>query len=264
MSHGTPTTAGFDDGDAPPSEVHGLGSAGVGTLAVVPPVPGDTALFHELKRRLATAALQAADKGMVERAIATLDTLATSGASEKVRAAAARDLLRTLGAYAEPARGPAQRNTLNVTVTAADLVGKADKETLHLAMEAVRAARMAGRPVLASQAACHTGGGGGGSVSVTGGPVEVPPSARVTGSPKPAGPVHPAPPAPIDAVFACEAQPVFQSGQGTHTATDPSAGLTMRQEAEARAARRRLAAGRDPEPGTFGVGEPLRGDVAPW
>jgi hypothetical protein len=230
--------------DVPP--VHPLADP-VGVFPVVPIQQGDTPLFHELKRRLANAALEASDKGVVERAIRTLDTLSTSATSEKVRAAAARDLLRCFTAMSEPARGPAQRNTLNVVVTAADLVGKADRDTLRLAMEAVRAARLAARgaPPLTPGESPGTGGEGSAGTGAPGSRVS--PLASVT------GPQHDQPPG-------ATGQPVTPGGQGSVVPADPMADMTLEAEAKARLARLRAAAG-EPLPGTMGTG-PATG--CPW
>ncbi len=228
--------------DLPP--VQPLPEPFAGPATLLPPQPGDTPLFHELKRRLANAALAAADRGVVERAIRVLEELATGATSEKVRAAAARDLLRCFTAMAEPARGPAQRNTLNVVVTAADLVGRADRDTLRLAMDAVRKARAGTGPHVFTGG---TGGEGSASPGAPGGRVS--PSASVT------GPGHDLP--PVDVV---PTQPVGVGGQGAAAPKDPAAGMTLQAEAAARLARLRAAAG-DPPTGTFGTGPAV---ACPW
>lgn len=241
-SHGH--APGQQDGDAAPVADTALAEVARIPVGLAYPADGDTPLFHELKRRLAASALAAADRGVVERAVRVLDELATRAASEKVRAAAARDLLRCFAAFAEPVRGPAQRNTLNVVVTAADLVGRADPDTLRLAMEAVRRARLTG----------GTPGGPGAPPegSVPGAPpgVGVYPSASATGERRDRP--------PVDVVPVDPKQPVAVGGQGAAAPPEQQAHGALAAEAAARLARMRAAV----EPNTCGTGDV--GGKAPW
>lgn len=106
------------------------------------PADGDTALIHDLRRRLAVDVLAGAERGDMATALATLREIALSGDSDKVRGKAAADLARVLSGTAHARPAQVQVGTVNV-VTAADLVTGVDPAAVRAAMAALAAQRAA-------------------------------------------------------------------------------------------------------------------------
>lgn len=106
------------------------------------PEPDDTALFHDLRRRLAADVLAGAERGDMAVALSTLRFLAEQGASEKVRGKAAADLARVLAGTASAKQATVNVGTVAV-VTAADLLAGVDASALRAATSALIAARQA-------------------------------------------------------------------------------------------------------------------------
>ena len=165
------------------------------------PADGDTALLHDLRRRLAVDVLAGAQRGDMAVALDTLRHLAQHADSDKVRGKAAADLARVLAATAHARPAAVQVGTVNV-LTAADLVTGVDPAAVRQAMAALaaqRAARVVDARVGAEPCAPPTSPlpPGGGSDRGAGGAGEGSPFPRVTAEPVPRlVPVPQADPAP--------------------------------------------------------------------
>lgn len=109
--------------------------------ALASPREDDSVLVLDVKRRLASDALAAGDQGAWSEAIEVLRALAHGAESEKVRAQAAKDLLRfgVSIAYAPDAKRKASGP--EVALTAAALLASVDPARLRETAEAVRAMR---------------------------------------------------------------------------------------------------------------------------
>lgn len=112
--------------------------------------PDDRGLILDLRHRLAVDTLASVrDRGAVEKALRTLETLATSADSERVRHAAARDLARFAREIANPPGAKVSIDARGATITAGDLVTSLPAEALR---EATARRLAAGPPPLVVEA----------------------------------------------------------------------------------------------------------------
>jgi hypothetical protein len=118
--------------------------------------PDDRGLILDLRHRLAVETLASVkDRGAVEKALRTLETLATSAESERVRHAAARDLARFAREIANPPGAKVSIDARGATITAGDLVTSLPAEALR---EATARRLAAGPPVIEVEPAREQGG----------------------------------------------------------------------------------------------------------
>lgn len=140
------------------------------------PAPDDTALFHELRRRLAADVLAGAERGDMGIALDTLRHLAQHGASDKVRGKAAADLARVLAATATARHHAHVQVGAVQVVTAADLLAGVDPAALRAATAALLAGGAPGPRTYEAGVAAPPGPALGGGAGAMGCPDSPPPA----------------------------------------------------------------------------------------
>lgn len=131
--------------------------------------PDDRGLVLDLRHRLAVETLASVrDRGAIEKALRTLEALATGAESERVRHAAARDLARFAREIAHPPGAKVSIDARGATITAGDLVTALPAEALRQATARRLAAGQEGGADPGHPPAPGEGGSGG----ATGGPGE--------------------------------------------------------------------------------------------